>query len=208
MLKTWFFLRQLALHRTGTVIKCDKITSRIPAALTLWRRSSSKYLNIQSVPQREHDPYPQLNRLMLSKEIVAVYSENHKVKLSRYRHLGDEGRGVIAPTHPWPRHYMGWVVSVTPWPRFTPKERTSGTHWIGGWVGLIAGLDTETREKILCPCRRSNPGRPVCSQTLYWLSYPRSYSENHKKLMSKYILWVKCLWLYLKQVVRIVTTRL
>jgi len=28
--------------------------------------------------------------------------------------------------------------------RFTPEERASGTHWIGGWVG---------------PCQDSNPGR-------------------------------------------------
>jgi hypothetical protein len=25
--------------------------------------------------------------------------------------------------------------------RFTPEERAPGTHWIGGWVGLRAGLD-------------------------------------------------------------------
>jgi hypothetical protein len=25
--------------------------------------------------------------------------------------------------------------------RFTPGERDPGTHWIGGWVGLRAGLD-------------------------------------------------------------------
>jgi hypothetical protein len=24
--------------------------------------------------------------------------------------------------------------------RFTPGERAPGTHWIGGWVGLRAGL--------------------------------------------------------------------
>jgi len=28
-----------------------------------------------------------------------------------------------------------------------PRERTPGTHWIGGWVGLRAGLDTEARGK-------------------------------------------------------------
>jgi hypothetical protein len=32
-----------------------------------------------------------------------------------------------------------------------------GTHCTGGWVGPRAGLDTETRGKILCPCRGSNP---------------------------------------------------
>jgi hypothetical protein len=48
-----------------------------------------------------------------------------------------------------------------------PQERTPGTHWTGGWVGLRAGLDTEAREKILLLFRGSNPDRPVCSQTLY-----------------------------------------
>jgi hypothetical protein len=55
----------------------------------------------------------------------------------------------------------GWVVSVTPRPRFTPGERTPGTHCTGGWVGPRAGMDTEARGKILCPCRGSNPDRPV-----------------------------------------------
>jgi hypothetical protein len=40
-------------------------------------------------------------------------------------------------------------------------ERTPGTHCTGGWVGPRAGLDTEVRGKILCPCRRSNLDRPV-----------------------------------------------
>jgi hypothetical protein len=38
------------------------------------------------------------------------------------------------------------MVSVTPRPRFTPRERTPGTHCTGGWVGPRAGLDTEDRE--------------------------------------------------------------
>jgi hypothetical protein len=49
----------------------------------------------------------------------------------------------------------GWVVSVTPWPRFTPGKRTPGTHWIEGWVGPRAGLDAGVRRKILCLCRGS-----------------------------------------------------
>jgi hypothetical protein len=62
----------------------------------------------------------------------------------------------------------GWVVTITPRPRFTPWKRAPGTHCIGGWVGPRAGLDAEVRGKILCLCRRSNSGRPVRSQTLYW----------------------------------------
>jgi hypothetical protein len=34
-----------------------------------------------------------------------------------------------------------------------------GSHRIGGWVVLRAGLETEAREKIFCLCRKSNPGR-------------------------------------------------
>jgi hypothetical protein len=43
----------------------------------------------------------------------------------------------------------GWVVSITPRPRFTPGQRAPGTHCIGGWVGPRAGLDPEVRGKIL-----------------------------------------------------------
>jgi hypothetical protein len=42
-----------------------------------------------------------------------------------------------------------------------PGERTPGTHCTWGWVGPRAGLDTEARGKILCPCRVSKPDRPV-----------------------------------------------
>ena len=34
---------------------------------------------------------------------------------------------------------VGWVVNATPRPLY-PRERP-GTHCIGGWVGLRAGLD-------------------------------------------------------------------
>jgi hypothetical protein len=43
---------------------------------------------------------------------------------------------------------------------FYPRERTPGNHRPGGWVGLVAGLDTEARKNPL-------PGRPVSNQTLY-----------------------------------------
>jgi hypothetical protein len=41
------------------------------------------------------------------------------------------------------------------------KDPPPGTHWTGGWEGPRAGLDTEDRRKILCPCRGSNLDRPV-----------------------------------------------
>jgi len=33
---------------------------------------------------------------------------------------------------------------------FTPEERAPGTHWIGGWVGPTANLDTVAKGKIPC----------------------------------------------------------
>jgi hypothetical protein len=32
--------------------------------------------------------------------------------------------------------------------RFTSKERAPSTHWIGGWVGLRAGMDAVVKRKI------------------------------------------------------------
>jgi hypothetical protein len=59
-----------------------------------------------------------------------------------------------------------------------PGKEPPGTHCAGGWVGPRADLDADVRGKILCLCRGSNPGRPVRSQTLYWLSYPGSAWER------------------------------
>jgi hypothetical protein len=59
-----------------------------------------------------------------------------------------------------------------------PGERIPGTHCTGGWVGLRAGLDTDARRKILCPCRGSNPGRPVRSQTTILTELRRLLNNN------------------------------
>jgi hypothetical protein len=85
-----------------------------------------------------------------------------EVKQSRYtpwRRLGGEEVYLLLIHDLGTR--WGWVVSVTPRSRFTPGERTPGTHWTGGWVGPRAGLDKEDRGKLLCPCRGSKPDRSV-----------------------------------------------
>jgi hypothetical protein len=66
----------------------------------------------------------------------------------------------------------GWVVSVTPRPRFSPGERTPGAHCTGGWVGPRAGLDTEARENSFRICRESNLDRPVVQ------SVARHYADS------------------------------
>jgi hypothetical protein len=45
--------------------------------------------------------------------------------------------------------------------RFTPKERTPDTHWIGGWVGPRAVLEVVVKWKIPSPSRKSNPITPI-----------------------------------------------
>jgi hypothetical protein len=55
-----------------------------------------------------------------------------------------------------------------------PSEKDASTHRTGGWVGPRASLDTKARGRIPSPLPGMEPqstGRPVCSQTLYWLSY-------------------------------------
>jgi hypothetical protein len=86
-------------------------------------------------------------------------------------------RGGVAPIHSGPQHWMGggWVVSVTPQPHFSPRERTPDTRCTGGWVGPRAGLDVEVRGKILLSLpaiKLRSLGSPARSQTLYRLSYP------------------------------------
>jgi hypothetical protein len=54
--------------------------------------------------------------------------------------------------------------------KFSPGESTHSTHCTGIWVDPRAGLDPEALPLPGIEPRLS--GRPVRSQTLYWLSYP------------------------------------
>jgi hypothetical protein len=67
------------------------------------------------------------------------------------------------------------------------RERTTGTHWVGGWVGLRAGLYKEARQKIFSLFRGSNAGRPACGQTLYWPS--GIYAVKTRKSVQHRTLW-------------------
>jgi len=50
--------------------------------------------------------------------------------------------------------------------RFTPMERTLGTHWIGGWVGPRAVLEAVVKRKIPSPRRESKPRIPIVQPAL------------------------------------------
>jgi hypothetical protein len=85
---------------------------------------------------------------------------------------------------------MGWVVSVTPRPRFTPGERTPGTHWTGGWVGPSAGLDAETRKKSFVSVGDRTPVvQSVVSHYTDWAAWaPEVYSSPDNKIPRLFIL--------------------
>jgi hypothetical protein len=67
-------------------------------------------------------PFKWMHRKKIMKKLSQdskMYLPNKKaVPLHATKAL--EGRESIAPTHSGHRHYMGWVVNVTPLPRFSP----------------------------------------------------------------------------------------
>jgi hypothetical protein len=54
-----------------------------------------------------------------------------------------------------------WEWSASRPGRFNLREKAPVTHWIGGWVGLRAVLDTVVKRKILSPHRESNTRTPT-----------------------------------------------
>jgi hypothetical protein len=70
--------------------------------------------------------------------------------------------------------------------RFTPRKRAHGTHWIGGWLDPIAGLDDVEKKKFLAlPGLELQPlGRPARSPSLYRPRYP----GFHKSVNLRYSL--------------------
>jgi hypothetical protein len=64
--------------------------------------------------------------------------------------------------------------------RFTPRERTPGAHWIGGWVGPRTILDAVEKKKIPSPrqeCAGSFTARSVSLRhTPNWKTTPHRLS--------------------------------
>jgi hypothetical protein len=79
---------------------------------------------------------------------VLFLTEHHAMKA--YWGSGSRAPRILDLGTRWRR-----VVSFTPG-HFTARERASGIHWIGDWVGPRAGLDAVVR-KIPNPYGDSNP---------------------------------------------------
>jgi hypothetical protein len=97
-------------------------------------------------------PYPKWWQYAIF--MITLKLKIEKAKLSHYtpwlRMVG--GRYKLVLIHDLGTRW-GLVVSVTPRLRLNLGEGRPGTHCTGGWVGLIAGLDTEARGITICPCR-------------------------------------------------------
>jgi hypothetical protein len=75
------------------------------------------------------------------------------------------GSGCIGP-HFLTSALAGGECSASRPCRFTPGERASVTHWIGGWVGPRASLDVEKRKFLTLPGLELDPSvvQPVASR--------------------------------------------
>jgi hypothetical protein len=67
------------------------------------------------------------------------------------RQVGVLGKWRYSSTHFLTSALDGSERSASRPGRFTARERAAVTHWIGGWVGPRAGLDTVVKRKIPSP---------------------------------------------------------
>jgi hypothetical protein len=73
--------------------------------------------------------------------------------------------------------------------RFTPEEMEQGTHWIGGRMDPIPGLDNVEKRTLLTlqGLELRPPGCPAHSQSLYRLHYPGPVSSLAMSIFSSFL---------------------
>jgi hypothetical protein len=74
--------------------------------------------------------------------------------------------------------------------RFTTEERLHGTHWIGVWVDLRAGVDNVEKWQFLSlsGLELRHLGRPARSQSLYRLRYAAHNNNKNCIYLFTYLL--------------------
>jgi hypothetical protein len=97
---------------------------------------------------------------------------NSPLCLTKHCALKRKGSGCIDPRFLVLGINWSWVVTFTLRPLY-PRERASGTHWIGVWMYPRVGVDdTEEWTFLTLPGLKLWPlCRPALSQSLYRLRY-------------------------------------
>jgi hypothetical protein len=98
--------------------------------------------------------------------LVGLYLFSKMVKVSLCFNYAPRHEGVLekwgcSSTYSLTSALDGGEWSASRPSRFTPRERSLGTHWIGGWVEPRAILDAVVKRKIPSPRRESNPRTPI-----------------------------------------------
>jgi hypothetical protein len=110
-----------------------------------------KKADIHTCPDRDSNPVFERSNTKHTWDRPFLYIKI-KVKLSLCfnwapRHEGVLGEWWYSSTHSLTSALDGGEWSASRPGRFTPRERASGTHWIGGWVGPRTGLDAVVKKK-------------------------------------------------------------
>jgi hypothetical protein len=124
------------------------------------------YFAYTLVGRRDVDTTP-INTLGNFVFTTCVWS-GHKAILKNCTTIRHEGvwRERISSSYSFSTSALDWAR-----PRFSPGERTPGTHCTGGWVGPRAGLDTEARGKITCLCQGIEPRSVVQSVARHYTDW-------------------------------------
>jgi hypothetical protein len=114
-----------------------------------------------------HCPCRELSPCRPAHSLVLLLTSNKvKVKLSLCFNWAPRRGGVLwewrySSTHSLTSALDGGELSASRPGNFIPRERASGAHWIGGWVGPRVVLDAVVKRKIPSPHRESNRRTPI-----------------------------------------------
>jgi hypothetical protein len=103
-----------------------------------------------------HNVYTSPNIVKSKGKVVPVLLFNLAL-----RHEGVLGELRYSSTHSLTSALDGSEWSASGPGRFTPRERSPDTHWIGGWVDPRAVVDAVVKRKIPNPHLKSNPRIPI-----------------------------------------------
>jgi hypothetical protein len=107
--------RCLYLHMTNTTYKCKRQTS-MPSA------GFEPAIPATKRPQTYSSQSPGSASHILLSWLITLIVFARKESCAVTAMQAPRRRETTAATQSWPRHYMGWEVSVTPQPRFIPEK--------------------------------------------------------------------------------------